>query len=378
MIHVIIGPPCSGKSTYVREHRQKGEVVIDFDKLAQCFGSDEKHAAPDAIKAVTFKAREAAIREVCENGYDAWIIHTKPTEKQREMYDAAGAEYIKMDTDLETCLERCESDNRPPGTAEIIKQYFEALKGASFSSGRRSNMGIKTKTFEVKSDNGTISGYAATWIREPDSYGDVIAPGAFKECLENIKTEGKVLPLLWNHDSYDMGSYIGTVTDLGEDDHGLKFTASFDDTKEAQRARELAVTGRVVKFSFAYDVLDQATITLEDGREANELRKLNIHEVSLVLYPANPDTSIIDVKSAEKSGRRNSKADEEVLKEVTKLLSSAQAKINSLMADDEDPEDESKAKSEEPDTVNDEEQKRVKDLINIANSILTKENHDES
>lgn len=371
MIRVVIGPPCSGKSTYVRQHREKGDVIIDFDKLAQCLGSDEKHAAPDAIKAVTFKARDAAIKEVCENGYDAWIIHTKPTEKQREMYDAAGAEYIEMDTDLETCLERCESDDRPPGTAEIIKRYFEALKGASFSSGRRSNM-KKTKTFEVKADNGTISGYAATWIREPDSYGDVIAQGAFKECLEKLKEEGKVLPLLWNHDSYDIASYIGTVTDLGEDDHGLKFSASFDDTKEAQRARELAVTGRVVKFSFAYDILDQATIKLEDGREVNELRKLNIHEVSLVLYPANPDTSIIDVKSAEKSGRRNSKADEEVLREVTELLSAAQAKINSLMTEDEDPKDESKAKSEEPGTVNDEEQKRVKDLIKEAEELLTK------
>ena len=235
----------------------------------------------------------------------------------------------------------------------------------------------KTKTFEVKSDNGSISGYAATWIREPDSYGDVIAQGAFKECIEKLKEEGKVLPLLWNHDSYNMASYIGTVVDLEEDDHGLKFTASFDDTKEAQRAHELAVTGRVVKFSFAYDVLDAGTATLEDGREVNELRKLNIYEVSLVMYPANPDTSITDVKSAEKSGRRNSKADEEVLREVTELLGTAQAKINSLMADDDESEDGSKAKSQEPDTVNDEEQKRVKDLIKEAERLLTKGEHHE-
>ena len=227
----------------------------------------------------------------------------------------------------------------------------------------------KKKTIELKAENGIITGYAATWIREPDSYGDVIAKGAFAECLERIKKEGKVLPLLWNHDSYDIESYIGTVVELEEDDHGLKFTASFDDTKEAQRARELAITGRVVKFSFAYDILDQATIKLEDGREANELRKVNIYEVSLVMYPANPDTSIIDVKSS-KAGRRNSKADEQALKDVIELLSSAIDKINSLMADDDKPDEGTDAKSEELDTVNDEEQKKLKDLIKRANELL--------
>ena len=373
MIHVVIGPPCSGKSTYVQEHRKKGDIVVDFDRLCQALGSDEKHSAPDNIKQVAFTGRGAIILDICKNDREAWIIHTNPTEKQLEMYEKAGAEFIEMDTDLETCLERCEADNRPPGTAEIIKQYFEALKGASFNFKRRLNMNKKKKTFELKAENGVISGYAATWIREPDSYGDVIAPGAFKECLEALKKEGKVLPLLWNHDSYDIDSYIGTVMNLEEDDHGLKFDASFDDTKEAQRARELAATGRVVKFSFAYEVLDQATIKLEDGREANELRKLHIFEVSLVMYPANSDTSIIDVKSAEKSGRRNSKADEEVLREVTELLGTAQAKINSLLAaDDDESKDGSKAKSEEQDPANDEEQKRVKDLIKEAEELLKK------
>ena len=233
-------------------------------------------------------------------------------------------------------------------------------------------MKIKKKTIEAKAENGIISGYAATWIREPDSYGDVIAKGAFEESIKKLKEEGKVLPLLWNHDSYDIDSYIGSVTELEEDDHGLKFDASFDDTKEAQRARELALTGRVVKFSFAYDVVDQAKIQLEDGREVNELRNLNRPEVSLVMYPANPDTGIIDVKSAEKAGRRNSKADEEALKEVVELLSTAISKINSLMADDDKPEEGTEAKSEEPDTANDEEQKELKDLIKKADEMLSK------
>ncbi len=226
-------------------------------------------------------------------------------------------------------------------------------------------MELKKKTYDVKQDSGTITGYASTWTREPDSYGDVVVRGAFTESIEQIKAQGKVLPLLFNHDANNLNAYIGTVYDLEEDEHGLKFTAEFDDTPEGQKARNLALSGRVVKFSFAYDILDQAEITLEDGRKANELRKLNIHEVSLVLYPANPDTSVVEVKA----GRRNRKSDEEIIKQIISL---ANQLLNDEV-DDTEPEEESNAKSEELDTVNDEERERKALMLKEAEELLTKE-----
>ena len=226
---------------------------------------------------------------------------------------------------------------------------------------------IKTKTFEVKADHGTISGYASTWTREPDSYGDIVAKGAFAEHIAQIKEEGRVLPFLFNHKADDLSAYIGTVVELKEDDHGLYFEGTFDDTPEGQRARELALDGRLCKFSFAYDVLEAGEVTLEDGRKANELRKLNIHEVSLVMYPANPDTSVVSVKA----GRRNSKSDEDIIKQIISLA-------NQLLTDEvddiEEEPKESEAKSEEPDTVNDEEQKRKAELLKHANKLLEEVN----
>lgn len=218
---------------------------------------------------------------------------------------------------------------------------------------------IRTKTAEgaPSADGGSITGYASTWTREPDFYGDVVAKGAFAASIERIEAEGRTLPLLWNHDAGDLKSYIGTVTGLAEDEHGLLFTATFDSTPEAQRARELAMDGRLCKFSFAYDVIDQMEVELEDGRKANELRQLDVHEVSLVMYPANPDTSVVEVKGADtqvielrpriegltdeqreeftkaiaeathngleiglKAGRRNSKADEDAIRQAIALL----------------------------------------------------------
>ena len=231
---------------------------------------------------------------------------------------------------------------------------------------------IKTKSFDVKVDeNGMISGYASTWTREPDSYGDVVAKGAFAENIAKIKEEGRVLPFLFNHNSYDLNAYIGACTNFEEDDHGLKFDANFDDTPEAQKARRLAINGVLCKFSFAYDVLDSAEIELEDGRKANELRKLRIHEVSLVMYPANPDTSVISVKA----GRRNSAKDADAIREAISLLQGVLGELEDT--DDEDTKG-TEAKAEEPDTANAKERKRAAELIKEAEEIISKEVGNES
>lgn len=175
---------------------------------------------------------------------------------------------------------------------------------------------IKSVDVSVAPDEGgSITGYASTFTREPDFVGDVVAKGAFADWLDAYKASGATLPLLYNHDQ-SLDSFIGKVTDIAEDDHGLLFTAEFDATEKAQRARELAMDGRLCKFSFAYVVREQGTVTLEDGREANELRRLDVDEVSLVLTPCNPDTSVVDVKA----GRRNSKSDADTIRQAIDLL----------------------------------------------------------
>jgi len=195
------------------------------------------------------------------------------------------------------------------------------------------NKALKPSDAKVKStggEHGSISGYAATFSTDrPDSYGDVIAPGAFVESIARIKAGGKPIPLLWNHDSGNLKSYIGIVTKLEEDGYGLFFAADFDGTDEAQRARQLVIDGRLCRFSFAYDVVDQRSVTLRDGTRANELRKLNIHEVSLTLYPANRDTMVVDVKR----GRDELLAEAgDALREAEQAISAHERKKNRLLS----------------------------------------------
>ena len=226
---------------------------------------------------------------------------------------------------------------------------------------------MKFKEFGVKySDegNGSIEGYASTWIRRPDAYGDVVKEGAFTRTLKERWNGGKGIPLLWAHQMDNLKAFIGKA-DATEDEKGLFFHADFDGTEEAQRVRGLYKDGRLKKFSFAYDTLDAGPITLEDGVKANELRELDIFEISCVCVPANDDAGVVDVKS----GRRNSAKDENAIREAITLL---QGLLEGFEDIEEDPKD-SDAKSEEQDTANDEEQKKLEALLNEADNIINKE-----
>ena len=191
---------------------------------------------------------------------------------------------------------------------------------------------------ELKEDGGIVKGYASTFDREPDAYGDVIAPGAFAKSLERWKqlnAEGKYIPLLWGHDTNDPTSNIGRVVEAVEDERGLLVTAEFDaDNEKAQYVRKLVQEGRVYQFSFAFDVREWGQVELEDGRKANELRDIELFEVSLVQIPANQHATVEEVK-AHKAGRRNSAKDTESLREVLGAADHIREVVNGLLADGE-------------------------------------------
>ena len=188
------------------------------------------------------------------------------------------------------------------------------------------------KDFDVQykdEGNGIIEGYASTWIRKADSWGDVVAKGAFTRTLKERWNGGKGIPFLWSHKMDDLKAFIGTAT-AEEDEKGLHFIAELDSTEEAQKVRQLYKDGRLRKFSFAYDVIKSGQVTLDDGAKANELQELDLYEISAVTVPANDDAGVIDVKA----GRRNSKADEDKIKQAIELLQDVLGLLNEENDDD--------------------------------------------
>lgn len=184
---------------------------------------------------------------------------------------------------------------------------------------------MQYKTIELKADEvGKVAGFFSTYDKTPDSYGDIIEPGAFTETLEKRKATGHPFPLCLNHDFSDV---IGSCDSIEEKEKGPFVEASLFDTGRAQEVRTWLKSGAIYQFSFAYDVLQRRDPTEEEKKAGvmNVLQKIELFEVSIVTVPANQNAVVTEVKSVEpetKQGKRNSRKDADVINQIIELAQS--------------------------------------------------------
>lgn len=97
-------------------------------------------------------------------------------------------------------------------------------------------MEYKTVSFKAADDFGKISGYFSTYDEVPDSYGDIVAPGAFADTIKAREATGHPFPLCINH---DINQIAGQVDSIEDTEKGPLMTASFFNTPLAQEWREI-------------------------------------------------------------------------------------------------------------------------------------------
>jgi HK97 family phage prohead protease len=140
--------------------------------------------------------------------------------------------------------------------------------------------------------NGGIEGYASTFFNF-DSYNERVEKGAFKEGLDRFIKNGW---LALNHDW--SSAPIGFFNTAIEDDIGLKISASFHSTTDAQEIRtivnERLTAGKSVKMSIGYRVMDWKQDETSGGFI---LTKIDLFEVSIVNKPANEYADVVSAKS---------------------------------------------------------------------------------
>lgn len=189
----------------------------------------------------------------------------------------------------------------------------------------------KTKQFDIKSvsDTGELTGYFSTYQPVADAYGDCVASGCFTETIKAWDEKGKHIPLVWNHNMDDPELIIGQVDKIEDDEYGPLMTAHFYDTPKAQAARNLMKEGSVYQFSYAY-AIDAARNPNEAEKAADPnikqvLEAVSLMEITITPTPAQPLAEMVSVKSGEteiKSGRRNRKSDEDIIKQIISLANS--------------------------------------------------------
>lgn len=109
--------------------------------------------------------------------------------------------------------------------------------------------------------------------------GLTIAQDAFKEC------DGKVVPMVYNHDHSDIGNVIGKCL-LENRPGGVYAYAKFNDTDTGKTARKCVESGDLNAFSIFANGLQKVGKTVKHGF---------IREVSLVLAGCNPGALIDEV-----------------------------------------------------------------------------------
>lgn len=134
MIVVVTGPPCGGKSTYIKDRAKSGDVIIDMDKIALALTTDDtaSHSYSSEIRWIAMAARKAAIKEALfqfasRRGPTAWIIHTDPSPDERSQYRLRNAQIVEINPGKELCLLRVKE--RPainqPIAMKVINDYFQ-------------------------------------------------------------------------------------------------------------------------------------------------------------------------------------------------------------------------------------------------------------
>lgn len=339
-VHVVTGPPAAGKSTFVREHAAEGDVTIDFDQLATALGQRSPHEIGGVHSAVARAAREAAVGAVLDGvDADVWVIQTYLTDEKRKAFADAGAEFHLVDPGMDVVLAQAEKDDRPDGTVDAIRAWYasdgksKSQKAAPVAVQKR--FVVKDVATEPATGKGQFSALVSTF-GTVDSQGEIIEPGAFKATLDRLG-DGGTIPILWDHQWDDIWSHIGKAT-AEETEEGLVVSGELDlENPAAAQAFKLLSDGRVKEFSIGGFERPE-DVTTDDGG-VRHVAAFDLVEVSMTLRGANPDTRLLDVKSAPtvKEGRVLAGKYVESLKEI-------QAKLGEIISAVDTSVDDSKSK----------------------------------
>lgn len=192
--------------------------------------------------------------------------------------------------------------------------------------------------FEVKAVNEqarTFTGLSAVW--DLDLGDDRIHRGAFKKTLAAFKKSPTAMPLLNSHNHFDIFSGLGQMIEAEETKAGLlsdwEVIDGVDGERTLSRIRPSARTGKAVVGSmsigyvpvkFDFEESDQA----KSGQVRN-LREVNLHEVSLVLFPMAPG-ALIDMASVKAAIAQN-RAQPEDLEALRTLLAELDTTLKGVL-----------------------------------------------
>lgn len=113
-VTIVCGPPCAGKSTYVDEHCEPGDVVLDWDTIVEDLGfAPRQHLVEPALIDVISIEWRRRLATALEQPQHVWVIHAKPARAITPLATSLDADVVEISAPLEVLIARAAERPHP-------------------------------------------------------------------------------------------------------------------------------------------------------------------------------------------------------------------------------------------------------------------------